>query len=59
MNKNTIEGSAKDLKGDVKRAAGKVTGNDDLQAEGLADKAEGKVQKGIGKTQDAVRRAVD
>jgi uncharacterized protein YjbJ (UPF0337 family) len=42
------EGTAKQMKGKVKEAAGKAVGNPDLHAEGRGDQAEGKVQKKIG-----------
>ena len=43
-----IEGSAKQVRGKAKVAAGKVTGSPRLKAKGYADVAEGKVQKKIG-----------
>lgn len=42
------EGTAKDLKGKVKEGAGRVVGNERLQAEGRADQIEGKAQKKVG-----------
>ena len=39
MDKDRIEGSANQAKGAIKEAAGKVTGDAKLQAEGAADKA--------------------
>lgn len=42
------EGTAKDLKGKVKEAAGKMTNNPNLRDEGRADQVEGKVQKKVG-----------
>ena len=42
MDKDRIEGSAKQIKGSIKEAAGKVTGDSKLEAEGKADKAAGK-----------------
>ena len=42
------EGTAKDLKGRVKEAAGRAVGNPNLQDEGTADRVEGKVQKKAG-----------
>lgn len=59
MDKDRIDGMASQAKGAVKDAAGKVTGNEQLQAEGKADKAAGKVQEGYGKGKDAVRDVVD
>ncbi len=52
MNKDRIEGSAKQAKGAVKDAAGKLTGDAKLQAEGKADKAAGKVQNAFGGLKD-------
>jgi uncharacterized protein YjbJ (UPF0337 family) len=42
------EGTARDLKGKVKEGAGKLAGNERLQAEGRADQVDGKVQKKVG-----------
>jgi len=42
------EGTAKELKGRVKEAAGRAVGNPNLQDEGTADRVEGKVQKKTG-----------
>ena len=57
MDKDRIEGSAKQAKGAVKEAAGKMTGDSKLQAEGAADKVEGKVQNAIGGAKDAIRQS--
>lgn len=57
MDKDRIEGAGKQVKGAIKDAAGKVTGDRKLQAEGKADKLVGKVQNEVGKTKDAVRDA--
>jgi len=46
------------LPGSAKDAAGKVTGDRNLQADGKMDKTEGKIQKEVGKAKDAVRDAV-
>jgi uncharacterized protein YjbJ (UPF0337 family) len=59
MDKDRIEGSAKQVKGVVKETVGKVVGDAKLEAEGKADKAEGKVQNAIGGLKDAVREVVD
>ncbi len=59
MDKDRIEGAAKQAKGAVKDTAGKVTGDTKLQAEGKADKAEGKVQNTVGSAKDAARDALD
>ena len=58
MDKDRIAGSAKVIKGTVKEAIGKATGDAKLETEGKADKAEGKVQNAIGGVKDAVRDAL-
>ncbi|MDP1729907.1 MAG: CsbD family protein [Devosia sp.] len=58
MDKDRIEGAGKQVKGAIKDAAGKITGDRTLQAEGKADKMVGKVQSEVGKAKDAVRDAV-
>jgi uncharacterized protein YjbJ (UPF0337 family) len=55
MNKNTTDGTLKQVKGSVKEALGKVTGNTKLEVEGAAEKVEGEVQEGAGKAQQAVK----
>ena len=50
-----IEGAAKNIGGKVKEAAGKVTGDTKLQAEGKADQVEGKVQNAVGGVKDSLR----
>jgi uncharacterized protein YjbJ (UPF0337 family)/MFS family permease len=59
MDKDRVEGAGKKVKGSVKEAAGKVTGDKKTEAEGRADKAEGKVQNTIGGAKDAVRENLD
>lgn len=55
MHKDTIKGAAKDMKGSMKEAVGKATGNEHMTAEGAAERAAGKVQKGVGKIKDGAR----
>ena len=55
MHKDEAKGAAKDVKGSVKEATGRATGDERLEAEGSADRAEGKVQKGVGALKDAAR----
>jgi uncharacterized protein YjbJ (UPF0337 family) len=55
MDKDRIAGAAKQLKVSIKEAAGKVTGDAKLQAEGKADKAAGRVQNAIGGVKDTLR----
>ena len=58
MHKDEMKGAAKDAKGSVKKAAGRMTGDERLQAEGAADKAAGKVQKGVGGMKQSARNAL-
>lgn len=58
MHKDTITGAAKDASGSIKEFAGKLTGNDRLEAEGVAEKTLGKIQKGVGDVKDAARDAL-
>ena len=55
MDKDRIEGSAKQDKGAVKEVAGKVTGDAKLEAEGKSDKVAGKVQNTVGGVKDTLR----
>ena len=55
MHKDEMKGAGKDLKGSVKEAAGRATKDPNLEAEGSADRVEGKVQKGVGAFKDAAR----
>jgi uncharacterized protein YjbJ (UPF0337 family) len=55
MDKDRIEGAAKQAKGAVKETAGKVFGDAKLESEGKADKIKGKVQNAVGGLKDAAR----
>lgn len=55
MHRDEAKGAAKDIKGAVKEAAGRATGDERLEAEGSAERVEGKVQKGVGALKDAAR----
>lgn len=55
MDKDRVAGSAKVMKGKVKSAVGKVTGDAKLNAEGKADQAKGKIQNAVGGVKDAVK----
>lgn len=59
MNKNTVDGNLKQVKGSVKEALGKVTGNTRLEAEGATEKVAGKAQENLGETQQAAKDAAD
>jgi uncharacterized protein YjbJ (UPF0337 family) len=55
MNQDRIAGAAKEIKGSIKETIGKVTGDAKLQADGKADKVEGKVQNAVGGLKDALK----
>ena len=55
MDKDRVAGSAKQVKGAVKQAVGKATGDAKLESEGKADKIEGKVQNAIGGLKDILK----
>lgn len=55
VDKDRVEGSAKQAKGTIKKTAGKVTGDSKLESEGRADKAAGKLQNAIGGLKDTLR----
>jgi len=58
MHKDEIKGAAKDMKGSMKEAAGKATGDREMEAEGATEKTMGKMQKGVGSMKDAARNAL-
>ncbi len=58
VDSNRVEGVGHQIKGSVKEAAGKVTGDAKLQAEGTAEKVAGKAQNAVGGAADSVRDAV-
>jgi len=59
MNKDELEGKAKEIKGRVKQGVGDLTDDEKLKNEGVADEAEGDVQKGFGKARRKVGEAVE
>ena len=56
MDKDRIAGAAKEIKGSIKQTIGKMTGDAELQADGKADKVEGKVQNAVGGLKDALKK---
>jgi uncharacterized protein YjbJ (UPF0337 family) len=55
MDKETVKGGLKKATGTVKDKVGQMTGDRDMEAEGKADKAEGRVRGAVGHAKDAVR----
>jgi uncharacterized protein YjbJ (UPF0337 family) len=59
MDKDRIEGSAKQVKGKLKEGAGKLTGDEKTKQEGRADQLEGKIQNTVGGVKDKAREVLD
>jgi uncharacterized protein YjbJ (UPF0337 family) len=55
MDRKHVKGAADKAKGAIKDAAGKVTGDKELQTEGKLDKAKGSVHNAAGDAKDALR----
>lgn len=54
-----VEGAAQNMGGKLKEAAGNVTGDAKLKAEGQSEQVAGKTKNAIGGAKDAVRDALD
>jgi uncharacterized protein YjbJ (UPF0337 family) len=50
-----VEGAARNMGGKAKEAAGNITGDEKLKAEGKADQVSGKVQNAVGGIKDSLR----
>jgi uncharacterized protein YjbJ (UPF0337 family) len=57
MDREHVKGAADKAKGAIKDAAGKVTGDKQLQTEGKIDKAKGATRNVAGDVKDAAREA--
>jgi uncharacterized protein YjbJ (UPF0337 family) len=55
MDKDRIKGSVKQVVGGTKQVVGKAAGDKKLEAEGVAQKVEGKVQSAVGGLKDTLR----
>ncbi|HEV7473912.1 MAG TPA: CsbD family protein [Pyrinomonadaceae bacterium] len=58
-NRDELEGKLDQAKGSVKETVGRVTNDRDLEAEGNADRAGGKVQEGFGTAKRKVGEAIE
>jgi uncharacterized protein YjbJ (UPF0337 family) len=56
---DSVEGKTKDLKGKIKDAAGGLTGDGSLQAEGKMDQLKGKAQDTLGKVERKIGEKTD
>ncbi len=57
MDREHVKGTADKVKGSIKDAAGKVTGDKKLESEGKFDKAKGSAHNVAGDLKDAVKDA--
>lgn len=53
------KGLANQASGKVKRAVGRVTGNDNLDAGGIGQETRGKIQKAVGDAKSGVKHVAD
>jgi uncharacterized protein YjbJ (UPF0337 family) len=58
MNKNQIEGSAKNIVGKVQEEAGKLTDSNSQQIKGLNKQITGKVQQTVGDVEALIKAKV-
>jgi uncharacterized protein YjbJ (UPF0337 family) len=59
MNKDRAKGTIDETVGSAKRRAGGLTGNTQLQVEGMIQQAKGKVENAWGKAKDAVHDTIE
>jgi len=59
MNKDQAKGHVKDIAGKAREKFGEMTGNRSEQAKGLANQAQGKVQKGVGDLKNIANKEKD
>ena len=59
VDNDRVEGSATNLGGKIKEAAGKLTGDEKLKREGQTDQVAGKVQNVVGGIKDKLRERDD
>ena len=59
VDENRVEGAFDKAKGAIKEGIGKLTGDEKLQGEGMADKAKGTGESAVGGVKDTVRDAAN
>ena len=59
LNDDELHGKADQIKGRVKDAVGKATGDERLRDEGAADEAAGKVQETFGKARRKIGETIE
>ena len=58
MNKDQVQGRIAQVKADIKKAAGRVTGNRRMLGDGVIDHARGKAQASYGDVKERLRKVV-
>jgi len=58
MNKDELDGKVDRLKGEIKQGVGKMTNDQALHDEGVADETAGRVEEGFGKARRKVGDAM-
>lgn len=58
-NKNTVKGVGNQVAGNAKEAAGKLTGDKTLEAEGRLQELKGDAQRAAGKVEEKIKKAAD
>ncbi len=56
---STVSGTADEAKGRIKEAAGALTGDEDLESEGKADRMSGEIKDKVEQAKDKVEDLVD
>ncbi len=59
MNKDQVKGKIDEVVGSAKRKAGELTGDTQLQIEGMAQQVKGKIENALGNVKDTVRNVND
>lgn len=57
--RNKVEGKAKEAAGTVREETGDLLDNEEMEAEGAAQKWEGRAQGGVGEIEEKFERAAD
>jgi uncharacterized protein YjbJ (UPF0337 family) len=56
---NRVEATAKNIEGKIQEAAGQVTGDPKMKAEGQAKQAEAQVRHSVENVKDEVKKTID
>ena len=59
MDKDRVEGAAKNMGGKIKEGVGKATGDEKLRREGQVDQVKGRAENAVGGAKDAAREKLN